>query len=180
MKYDQRTRSIGAWLQQELQSYDVPANHTTARAAAEMSAMVEDINSEIADGINEDAMKHVLNKMSQDVRKNNRTRSWPTPYNFVKAAQKCSDAYKPAQIGAKQPTTFDADAIAAKRMNSGEPVAETFIRGSGANRLLEKNFVTMNVIDMYREGLEKSLIEAYSRPKRGPVDHVEHLQENPY
>ena len=165
MKYEQRTRMIGAWLQQELQSYDVPANHTTARAATEMSAMVEDINSEIADNINEDAMSHVLSKMSQDVRKNNRTRSWPTPFNFVKAAQKCSDAYKPAQIGAKQPTTFDADAIAARRMNSGEAVAETYITGSGSDRLLEKNFVTLSVIDIYREGLNKSLIEAYSELK---------------
>tara|TARA_R100001369_G_scaffold6070_1_gene16609 strand:+ start:774 stop:1274 length:501 start_codon:yes stop_codon:yes gene_type:complete len=165
MKYEQRTRMIGAWLQQELQSYDVPANHTTARAATEMSAMVEDINSEIADNINEDAMSHVLSKMSQDVRKNNRTRSWPTPYNFVKAAQKCSDAYKPAQIGAKQPTAFDADAIAARRMNSGEAVAETYITGSGSDRLLEKNFVTLSVIDIYREGLNKSLIEAYSELK---------------
>ena len=165
MKYEQRTRMIGAWLQQELQSYDVPANHTTARAATEMSAMVEDINSEIADNINEDAMSHVLSKMSQDVRKNNRTRSWPTPYNFVKAAQKCSDAYKPAQIGAKQPTSFDADAIAARRMNSGEAVAETYITGSGSDRLLEKNFVTLSVIDIYREGLNKSLIEAYSELK---------------
>jgi len=156
---------IGAWLQQELQSYDVPANHTTARAATEMSAMVEDINSEIADNINEDAMSHVLSKMSQDVRKNNRTSSWPTPYNFVKAAQKCSDAYKPAQIGAKQPTAFDADAIAARRMNSGEAVAETYITGSGSDRLLEKNFVTLSVIDIYREGLNKSLIEAYSELK---------------
>ena len=156
---------IGAWLQQELQSYDVPANHTTSRAATEMSAMVEDINSEIADNINEDAMSHVLSKMSQDVRKNNRTRSWPTPYNFVKAAQKCSDAYKPAQIGAKQPTSFDADAIAARRMNSGEAVAETYITGSGSDRLLEKNFVTLSVIDIYREGLNKSLIEAYSELK---------------
>ena len=156
---------IGAWLQQELQSYDVPANHTTARAATEMSAMVEDINSEIADNINEDAMSHVLSKMSQDVRKNNRTRSWPTPYNFVKAAQKCSDAYKPAQIGVKQPTSFDADAIAARRMNSGEAVAETYITGSGSDRLLEKNFVTLSVIDIYREGLNKSLIEAYSELK---------------
>ncbi len=180
MKYEQRTRIIGAWLQQELQAYDVPANHTTARAATEMSAMVEDINSEIADGINEDAMKHVLSKMSQDVRKNNRTRSWPTPYNFVKAAAKCSDAYKPAQIGTKQPTSFDADAIAAKRMNSGEPVAETYIKGFGANRLLEKNFVTMNVMQMYRQSLEENLIEAYSRPKRGPVEHVEHVEDNPY
>jgi len=165
MKYEQRTRMIGAWLQQELQSYDVPANHTTARAATEMSAMVEDINSEIADNINEDAMSHVLSKMSQDVRKNNRTRSWPTPFNFVKAAQKCSDAYKPAQIGAKQPTSFDADAIAARRMNSGEAVAETYITGSGSDRLLEKNFVTLSVIDIYREGLNKSLIEAYSELK---------------
>jgi len=175
MKYQERTRKIGSWLQLELQSYDVPANHTTSRAATEMSAMVEDINSEISDGINEDALNNVLSKMSQDVRKNNRTRSWPTSYNFVKAAQKCSAAYQPSQIGSSQPTSFDDDAIAARRMNQGQPVAETYVKGSGADRLLEKNFVTLGVIDMYRQSLEKNRIEAYARPMQ-----QDPLEENPF
>ena len=54
MNYEQRTKAIGAWLQKELQSYDVPANHTPERAATEMTAMVEDINSEIVSSINEE------------------------------------------------------------------------------------------------------------------------------
>ncbi len=56
MNYEQRTKAIGAWLQKELQSYDVPANHTPERAATEMSAMVEDINSEIVSSINEEGL----------------------------------------------------------------------------------------------------------------------------
>ena len=51
MKYQDRTRTIGAWLQEELKRYDVPANHTPDRARQEMDAMVEDINSEIPSSV---------------------------------------------------------------------------------------------------------------------------------
>ena len=74
-----------------------------------------------------------------------------------------------------QPTSFDADAIAARRMNEGQPVAETYVKGSGADRLLEKNFVTLSVIDMYRQSLEENRIEAYARPMQ-----QDPLEENPF
>ena len=173
MNYEQRTKAIGAWLQKELQSYDVPANHTPERAATEMTAMVEDINSEIVSSINEEGLTNILRNMGKDIRKNNRTRSWPTIYNMVKAAQKCSDAYKPPILGPSKSVAWDSDAINARRMNHGEAVADNYITGSGADRLLEKNLVTMNVIQMYRQSLEENRIETYatkraaSRPNRG-------------
>jgi hypothetical protein len=172
MNYDQRTKAIGAWLQKELQSYDVPANHTPERAATEMSAMVEDINSEIVSSINEEGLQNILRNMGKDIRKNNRTRSWPTIYNMVKAAQKCSDAYKPPMLGPKKSVAWDSDAIEARRMNRGDPVAETYINGSGADRLLEKNLVTMNVIQMYRQSLEENRIETYARREQS-ADPIE-------
>jgi hypothetical protein len=172
MNYEQRTRAIGAWLQKELQSYDVPANHTPERAATEMSAMVEDINSEIVSSINEEGLQNILRNMGKDIRKNNRTRSWPTIYNMVKAAQKCSDAYKPPILGPKTSVAWDSDAIEARRMNRGDPVAETYISGSGADRLLEKNLVTMNVIQMYRQSLEENRIETYARREQS-ADPIE-------
>ena len=153
MNYEERTRIIGGWLQEELKRYDLPANHTTDRARQEMESMVEDINSEIVNVSNQSNLDHVLSKMAQDVRKNNRSRSWPTIYNFVKAAQKCSEQTTPAISGTSEPFTIDEDELAAKRMNAGENVAVTYVTGLGADRLLEKNLVTMNVIQMYREGI---------------------------
>ena len=172
MNYEQRTQAIGAWLQKELQSYDVPANHTPERAATEMTAMVEDINSEIVSSITDEGLTNILRNMGKDIRKNNRTRSWPTIYNMVKAAQKCSDAYKPPILGPAKSIAWDSDAIEARRMNRGDPVAETYITGSGADRLLEKNLVTMNVIQMYRQSLEENRIETYARREQ-PTDPIE-------
>ena len=119
MNYEQRTKAIGAWLQKELQSYDVPANHTPERAATEMTAMVEDINSEIVSSINEEGLTNILRNMGKDIRKNNRTRSWPTIYNMVKAAQKCSDAYKPPILGPSKSVAWDSDAIEARTNEPG-------------------------------------------------------------
>jgi len=110
--------------------------------------------------------------MGKDIRKNNRTRSWPTIYNMVKAAQKCSDAYKPPILGPAKSIAWDSDAINARRMNHGEAVGDEYITGSGADRLLEKNLVTMNVIQMYRQSLEENRIETYARREQ-PTDPIE-------
>ena len=175
MTYEERTRIIGGWLQEELKRYDLPANHTADRARQEMDSMVEDINSEIVNVSNQSNLDHVLSKMAQDVRKNNRSRSWPTIYNFVKAAQKCSKETVPAitgSSGTSEPFTIDEDVLAAKRMNAGEGVAVTYVTGLGADRLLEKNLVTMNVIEMYRQSLEENRIETYARREK-PTDPIE-------
>jgi hypothetical protein len=57
-------------------------------------------------------------------------------------------------------------------MNHGEAVADTYITGTGADRLLEKNLVTMNVIQMYRQSLEENRIETYARREK-PVEPME-------
>ena len=83
-----------------------------------------------------------------------------------------SDAYKPPILGPAKSIAWDSDAIEARRMNRGDPVAETYITGSGADRLLEKNLVTMNVIQMYRQSLEENRIETYARREQ-PADPIE-------
>jgi hypothetical protein len=180
MTYEERTRIIGAWLQEELKRYDLPANHTTDRARQEMESMVEDINSEIVNVSNQSNLDHVLSKMAQDVRKNNRSRSWPTIYNFVKAAQKCSKETVPAiggSSGSSEEFKIDEDELAAKRMNAGEGVAVTYVTGLGADRLLEKNLVTLSVIDMYREGVEQQAAEAQAALQPAETDPI---FENPF
>ena len=170
MNYSDRTRIIGAWLQEDLQSYDVPTNYTTDRASKEMSAMVEDINSDIISGISADNLQTILAKMSKDIRKNNRSRAWPTIYNMVKAAKKCSGNFEPDKIGSSQPVKWDSDVIAAKRMNAGDPVAESYVNGIAADRLLEKNLVTLSVIESYRQGIEQQRMESYAVPEMAEED----------
>jgi glutamate synthase domain-containing protein 1 len=183
MKYQDRTRTIGAWLQQELKRYDVPANHTPERARQEMDAMVEDINSEIPSSVEQSSLDHILSKMSQDIRKNTRSRSWPTIYTLTKAAQKCSETQATAITGPRQPYVFDSDAISARRINAGEAVAETYVTGSGADRLIEKGLVTAEQLEPYKKYLREERMKLYGNPE--PVQYTEHdqvpeLEENPY
>jgi hypothetical protein len=182
MKYQDRTRTIGAWLQEELKRYDVPANHTPDRARQEMDAMVEDINSEIPSNVEQSSLDHILSKMSQDIRKNTRSRSWPTIYTLTKAAQKCSETQATAITGPRQPHIFDSDSIAAKRINAGEPVAESYINGSGATRLIDKKLVKPEQLEPYKNYLKEGM-KMYATPE--PVQYTEHdpepeLMENPY
>jgi glutamate synthase domain-containing protein 1 len=148
-----------------------------------MDAMVEDINSEIPSNVEQSSLDHILSKMSQDIRKNTRSRSWPTIYTLTKAAQKCSETQATAITGPKQPHIFDSDKIAANRINAGEPVAESYITGTGADRLVEKKLVTSKQIQTYYKSLEQLSAEVYA--ERKPVQYTEHdlvpeLEENPY
>tara|TARA_R110000803_G_scaffold90534_1_gene157982 strand:- start:20049 stop:20591 length:543 start_codon:yes stop_codon:yes gene_type:complete len=180
MKYQDRTSTIGAWLQEELKRYDVPANHTHDRARLEMDSMVEDINSEIPSNVEQSSLDHILSKMSQDIRKNTRSRSWPTIYTLIKAAQKCSETQATTITGPRQPHAFDSDSIAAKRINAGEPVAESYINGAGETRLIDKKLIKPEQLQPYKKYLKEEL-KMYE-----PVKYTEHkpiepnFMENPY
>jgi len=175
MKYQDRTSTIGAWLQEELKRYDVPANHTHDRARQEMDAMVEDINSEIPSSVEKSSLDHILSKMSQDIRKNTRSRSWPTIYTLIKAAQKCSETQATTITGPRQPHAFDSDSIAAKRINAGEPVAESYVTGMGADRLIAKSLVNLDALAAYRQSLAESKTPQFIPPTNQP-----NFMENPF
>ena len=175
MKYQDRTSTIGAWIQEELKRYDVPANHTHDQERQEMDAMVEDINSEIPSSVEKSSLDHILSKMSQDIRKNTRSRSWPTIYTLIKAAQKCSETQATTITGPRQPHAFDSDSIAAKRINAGEPVAESYVTGMGADRLIAKSLVNLDALAAYRQSLAESKTPQFIPPTNQP-----NFMENPF
>ena len=62
-------------------------------------------------------------------------------------------------------------------------MAESYINGSGATRLIEKKLVTSQQIETYYKSLEQLSAEVYA--ERKPVQYTEHdpieeLMENPY
>ena len=182
MNFEQRMEIISKWLIMDLARYERPANFSESHVKPEVELMAGDINSEISTAYNAEGLKGLLLRIGQQVRKTHKSRRWPVIAEYVNAA-KDSQRDKPLQIEDNQPHKFDSDRIAAKRINAGEPVAESYITGTGADRLIEKKLVKPQQIDRYKRGLEKQRQDVYA--KRETVQYTEHdpepeLMENPY
>ena len=182
MNFEQRIEIISKWLIMDLARYERPANFSESHVKPEVELMAGDINSEISTAYNAEGLKGLLLRIGQQVRKTHKSRRWPVIAEYVNAA-KDSQRDKPLQIEDNQPHKFDSDRIAAKRINAGEPVAESYIIGTGADRLVEKKLVTSQQIETYYKSLEQLSAEVYA--ERKPVQYTEHdpepeLMENPY
>jgi hypothetical protein len=182
MNFEQRIDLIRKWLIMDLARYERPANFTESHIKPEVEVMAEDINSEISTAYNQEGFKELLLRIGQNVRKTHKSRRWPVIAEYINAAKDCQ-ANNHTQIEDRQPFKFDSDAIAAKRINAGEAVAETYINGSGAERLIEKKLITPNELEPYKRYLRDERQKLYGNPE--PVKHTEHepepdFMENPY
>lgn len=182
MNFEQRIDLVRKWLIMDLARYERPANFTESHIKPEVEVMAEDINSEISTAYNQEGFKELLLRIGQNVRKTHKSRRWPVIAEYINAAKDCQ-ANNHTQIEDRQPFKFDSDAIAAKRINAGEAVAETYINGSGADRLIEKGLVTAGQLEPYKKYLEHEKAKLYGKPQPEPVKHTEHepdFMENPY
>lgn len=151
--YEERKRIVGAWLVQFLKRYEVPASFDKLRAQDEMVFMVEDINSEIPNGMSESAVDTLLERVAQYTRKNTASRTWPTIKTFIKGVHDSADKVRLADVDPElaRPVDFDADLINAGRIKRGEPVGDWYIHGNGAKHLLDKGLVTNADLDKYKK-----------------------------
>jgi len=60
MKYDDRTRIVGSWLQQLLRRYTPPTGMDNETLKDEMVLIVEDVNKHIPSQFNDEMFKGVL------------------------------------------------------------------------------------------------------------------------
>ena len=149
--YEDRKRLVGAWLVSFLKRYEVPASFDKLRAQDEMVFMVEDINSEIPNGLSESAVNTLLERVAQYTRKNTASRTWPTIKTFIKGVHDSADKVRLADVDPDlaRPVDFDASLINAGRIKRGEPVSDWYIYGTGAKQLLDKGPVTQADINKY-------------------------------
>ena len=150
-----------------LRRYNAPEHLSANRQKSEIEFMVTDIASEITGGIDAATLAKVLEGMHQHIRKNCRSRSWPSVAQFIAAVQWAvkeeTGELVNTQRGIGAAHEFNTDDIMARRINSGQPVAESFIYGSGCVRLLASGEVTQFQIDQYREGMFKKDVEVYKQ-----------------
>lgn len=138
--------------------FDVPSRLSKGRQVAEINLMVSDI-SRHAGGATGGELDRLIDAMHQHVRESHRGREWPSIAQFVKGMKQAvadTSGQTNSMQGLGAAMDFDPDIIAAARINSNQPVAENYIWGKGAARLLEAGDVTQGQIQRYRDNLFKA------------------------
>lgn len=162
--YSQRIIQVTQEVQKLLNGYEPPRSRADDAEwqRQEIRDVAEAVNSSIPRDMTEDGIRTLFERMRRDLKKQAKTRAWPITREIVDAV---ADKTPKEHFRAAQILSFDTDAINARRINKGEAVAETFINGSGADRLLQKNLVTMEALSIYRQSLQDSIAEVYGMPE---------------
>lgn len=145
MNFDQRKSEAKRLVAQFLQSYSPPRGLTPDQQAGRIVSVADAFARRMpTKGDYAEAVENVLTK----IRDTHISNSWPPQGVFVMAMPQTE------KVQPKAAETFkaDEDEIAASRIEAGEPVAERYVWGSGAEKLLRDRRVTLDAIDRYRQG----------------------------
>ena len=150
MKYNDRTRIVGSWLQQLLRRYTPPTGMDNETLKDEMVLIVEDVNKHIPSQFNDEMFKGVLIRIDGQIRAIHGARTWPTIKTFINATQEGVKSYDVKQITDGTEFALDRFRLAEKRILAGEDVDELYIKDSlSRDQLLERGVVTMDDINKY-------------------------------
>jgi hypothetical protein len=174
MNHELRLEIISKWLIMDLARYERPPNFSEIDVKPEVQLMAGDVNSEISTAYAADGMKELLLRIGQAVRKTHKSRRWPVIAEYITAAKDCQKT-RQAPISDHQQSNLDSDIIAAKRINAGDAVAESYIIGTGADRLIAKRLVNLDALAAYRQSLAES-----KTPQFIPTTNEPNFMENPY
>jgi len=158
MTYDQRLQLIKNELLNILSSYAIPKHLESDRAAqSEIQGIVRVINQKFSNNTNEEHMRGTMDRAMLKLKEAHKSRSWPTAADIIKAVTtSMTTSFKGVEAG--KPWKPDTLEINAARIKNGEPVSETYIRGTMAQKLLDLGMITEAHLQPYLEYLSHNKV----------------------
>ena len=169
MDYSKRIAIVTTEVQKLLNGYEPPRSRADDPSwqKQEISDVADAVNSSIPKDATAEGIPRLFERMRRDLKKSAKTRAWPITREIVEAIKERTPK---KDFEASQVAAFDSDTIAAKRINNGEGVAETYIIGSASARLIEKKLITAKALEGYKYSIEQNKQPANFDP----------IEENPF
>ena len=164
MNYEERMTQIREWIPTVMARYDRPNHLAHEKAQLELKDMAEDLNSEIPANLNKDQMDSLLSKTAQQIRKRQRTRTWPTISLVISC---CKDSLPRSETTtAPARMAWDEDKHWAAKIKQRDAVPDFYITGNGRAALLGKELVTLEDLEPYERQIEHDRKEAQELEQR--------------
>ena len=135
-----RSRHLTAAITDSLRAWEIPeALATDQDRVLRIGQTVEAVNGRISAAYGQEGFANHAEKILKYVREHHRFRSWPSIADFATAAEKCAERDPEVVVTVE---ALSEDERAARRIMAGQPVADTYVRGTGAARLIETGAIT--------------------------------------
>ena len=147
MTFDERTKTIGQWVQKLLRRYEAPSRMDNDSLREELTLIVKDVNSNIAGHVTPPQLSSLLERIEGKIRASHGPRTWPTIKTFIDAAKKSAVDAPPNPTGA---FSLDPLKIAEKRIKNKEAISDIYITSRSMKaELLSKTSITQEDLDSY-------------------------------
>lgn len=156
MDYSTRITLIAEELTNLLSIYNAPKHlDTTEKQADAIKRAAESINQAFPTDTTEDHIRGSFERAQVKIHSNKTTNTWPSSKELVAAVRTGMGK----DIKVTETIVFDTYKINAKRIQSGEPVGESWLSGRLAAELIKRDLITRQDLKSYRN--------AYSRELKG-------------
>ena len=147
MTFDERTKTIGQWVQKLLRRYEAPSRMDNDSLREELMLIVKDVNANIAGHVTPPQLSSLLERIEGKIRASHGPRTWPTIKTFIDAAKKSAVDAPPNPTGA---FSLDPLKIAEKRIKNKEAISDIYITSRSMKaELLSKTSITQEDLDSY-------------------------------
>ena len=148
MTFDERTKTIGQWVQKLLRRYEAPSKMDNDSLREELMLIVKDVNANIAGHVTPTQLSSLLERIEGKIRASHGARTWPTIKTFIDAAKKSAVDTPPNPTGE---FSLDPLKITEKRIKNGEPISDSYLReGVLKDKLLSYTSITNDDLKKYR------------------------------
>jgi hypothetical protein len=170
MNYDTRIAIAREWVGNLITRYERPAHLAHEKARLELADMAEDLNAIIPSKLNAEEYRSILDKAARTIRAKNRTRSWPTIALVCQAVRENLPTPAPSGQASAAPKSLDRTrsmVINAGRIKRREPVGQSWITGTDADKLIAQNLIERADLKPYLDAIEADAAARAAEIERG-------------
>jgi len=168
MKYEERMRELIVWLSDPrdgvLSFYAPPDHITEASIQKNIQIIAEDVNNKLPEDVKPDYLRLLLRDTFRELRTIHGSRSWPSSKLFMQAAGSIAARALKAERETEGKTLGDTptpEQINRDRIKAKQPVADRWIYGIGARRLVSMGYVEEQDLTGYKSSLFHSAKDVY-------------------
>ena len=152
MNYEQRMSLIKAWFKSDIvPRFNMPRDLDPKTVASDI---IEAINRNI-DKTNEAHFKYILEEITKHVVKNAKTRALPTVREFLDGIRNSPESHGERREHASKSSDYSYH-LTAKRIRSGEPISDIFLRNSMRKKLKKITGITDKELEPYEKYLAQA------------------------
>lgn len=170
MNYETRIAIAREWVSNVITRYERPAHLAHDKAKLELADMAEDLNAIIPANLTPEQYRSTLDKAARTIRAKNRTRSWPTIALVCQAVRENLPTPEPSDQASAAPKSIDRTrsmVINAGRIKRREPVDQSWITGTDAEKLIAQNLIERSDLKPYLDAIEADAAAKATEIERG-------------